>query len=61
MGKTKNTFIVVPSRAMEEIIERMGKVHVKDTYHFHINAKTFGKWAAYKDKFDLLELVAPGR
>jgi len=44
---------------MKEMIGSLGKAHVKDTCHFHINAKNFGKWAQFKDKFELLELVAP--
>jgi len=57
MSKDKNTFIVVPSKDMKKMILETQKTHVKDTCHFHIDAKTFGKWTKYKNKFDLFEQV----
>jgi hypothetical protein len=56
MGSDKNMFIVVPSKDMKMVMET-SKTHVKDTCHFHIDAETLGKWAKYKDRFDLLEKV----
>ena len=55
MGADKNTFIVVPSKDMKSMILQTQKAHVKDTCHFHIDVETFGKWAEYKNRFDLLE------
>jgi hypothetical protein len=57
MDSDKSTFIVVPSKDMKEMIIETGKTHVKDTCHFHIDIETLGRWAKYKDRFDLLEEV----
>ena len=52
MGTNKNTFIVIPSEDMKNML-----THTKYTYHFHINKETLGIWRKYKDRFDLLEQV----